>query len=319
MVADRSADGLPQLYDGNPTSATSVAFSSASFRVTKNPMFNPMSHPPESFVERAFPDTPFVVVNERKHLVSASAAFHPSAHLVITPTLRTSGLLSVLPSEDLKNLLTVLTFVTPNGNCSPTIAELAQAMGVSAVKVRLRLNRLIAFQWRNEPLIYYLERESGMNGFTPSHSLVGIVSEVPKPPEEPPPIQSHRDEIIALSREKYARPREEVEREIAELNGWEVPEQFATEEEKERNELLRRLCAVGLERGQANEILEQYPAERIRRQLDWLPIRGARLPDRYLVAAIEGDYEAPPRQRGGFRDAGSLATELEAPLAEGGL
>ncbi len=262
-----------------------------------------MSHPPDSFVERAFPDTPFVVVNERKHLVSASAAFHPDAHLVITPTLRTSGLLSALPSEDLKNLLYVLTFVTANGNCSPTLSELAQAMGVSAMKVRLRLNRLIAFQWRNEPLIYYLERESGMNGFTPSHSLVGSVSEVPKPPEEPPPIQSHRDEIITLSREKYARPREEVEREIAELNGWEIPEQFATEEEKERNELLRRLCAVGLERGQANEVLSHYPAERIRRQLDWLPSRRARLPVRYLVAAIEGDYEAPPRERGAFREA----------------
>ncbi len=281
-------------------------------------MFNPMSHPPESFIEPGFPDTPFVVVNERKHLVSGKGTFHPSAHLVITPMLRTSGLLSALPSEDLKNLLTVLTFVTPNGNCSPTIAELVQTMGVSAMKVRLRLNRLIAFQWRNEPLVYSLERESGMNGFAPSHSLVGIVSEVPKPPEEPPPIQSRREEVIALSREKYARPREEVEREIAELNGWEVPDQFATEEEKERNDLLRRLRTVGLERGQANEILSQYPAERIRRQLEWLPSRGARLPVRYLVAAIEGDYEAPAGQRGGFRDAESLATAPEAFPAEGG-
>ncbi len=285
-------------------------------------MFNPMSHPPESFVEPGFPDTPCVVVNERKHLASGSSTFHPSAHLVITRTLRTSGLLSALPSEDLKNLLYVLTFVTPNGNCSPTLSELAQAMGVSPMKVRLRLNRLIAFMWRNEPLVYYLERESGMNGFTPSHSLVGIVSEVPKPLEEPPPIQSHRDEIIALSRERYARPREEVEREIAELNGWEVPEQFATEEERERNELLRRLCAVGLERGQANEILSQYPSERIRRQLEWLPSRGARLPDRYLVAAIEGDYEAPPRQRGVLRESNtvgeSLAVEPEANREEGG-
>ncbi|MCX6381059.1 MAG: hypothetical protein NT023_16580 [Armatimonadetes bacterium] len=261
-----------------------------------------MSHPPEAFIEPRFPDTPFVVVNERKHLATGNSTFHPDAHLVITPTLRTSGLLSSLPSEDLKNLLYILTFVTANGNCSPTISELAQAMGVSAMKVRLRLNRLIAFQWRNEPLVYFLERESGMNGFTPSHSLVGIVSEVPKPPEEPPPIQSHRDEIIALSREKYARPREEVEREIASLNGSEIPEQFATEEEKERNELLRRLCAVGLERGQANEMLSQYPTERIRRQLDWLPSRGARLPVRYLVAAIEGDYDAPPRQRGVFQE-----------------
>ena len=284
-------------------------------------MFNPSSYPPESFVEPAFPATPFVMVNERKHLVSGSSTFHPDAHLVITPTLRTSGLLSVLPSEDLKNLLYILTFVTANWNCSPTLSELAQAMGVSAMKVRLRLNRLIAFQWRNEPLVYYLERESGMNGFAPSHSLVGIVSEVPKPAKEPPPIQSHRDEIIALSREKYARPREEVEREIAELNGWEVPEQFATKEEKERNELLRRLCAVGLERGQANEILSQYPFERIRRQLDWLPSRGARLPVRYLVAAIEGDYEAPPRQRGVLRESNtageSLAVEPEAGVEEG--
>ena len=253
-------------------------------------MFNPTSYPPTS--------TPFVIVNENKHITAGNVSFHPSALMVITPALRTSGLLASLSPEDLKNLITALTFLTTNGSCTPSVPELATAMGVSTGKAMSRMNRLVSSQWRNESLFYFLEHESGLNAYAPSHSLVAVVRENPKEPEAPPPIRSVREEVIALSRERYTRSREEVERDIAKQNGWGVPEEFATDEEKEQGELLRRLCTVGLERGEANEILAQHPVERIRRQLDWLPYRRARLPARYLVAAIEGDYEAPLRQKG---------------------
>jgi hypothetical protein len=199
-----------------------------------------------------------------------------------------------------KNLLTLLTFVTPNGICSPSVQELAHAMGVSPSKVVSRMERLTAFQWQNAPLVYFLKRESGLDAYTPSPSLVGSVNEVAEEAVAShmvlPYLPARREEVIALSREKYARPREEVEREIAKLNGWEVPEEFATEEEKERNALLSQLCATGMERGQANAILEQYPIEVIRRQLDWLPYRGARYPARFLASAIAGDYDSPQQK-----------------------
>ncbi|MCX6378051.1 MAG: hypothetical protein NT023_01015, partial [Armatimonadetes bacterium] len=154
----------------------------------------------------------------------------------------------------------------------------------------------VAITWQNESLVYFLERESGMNAYTPSRTLAGSVSEVPQEPEASLPTISYREEVLTHSRETYALPREEVERQIAELNGWEIPEEFATEEEKARNELLHRLCTTGMERGQAHDILDQYPVDVIRRQLDWLPYRGARYPARFLVSAIAGDYDAPPRQ-----------------------
>lgn len=264
--------------------------------------------------ESALPDTPFVIVHQERHLVSGNSSFRPMAQMLITPALRTSGLLNALPPEDVKNLLTLLTFVTPNGVCAPSVHELAHAMGVSIAKVTARMERLTVFQWQNEPLVYFLARESGLDAYTPSRSLAGSVHEVAEERDESytvlPYQPASREEVIALSREKYARPREEVERQIAELNGWEVPEEFATEAEKERNALLRRLCATGMKRGQANEILGQYPVEVIRRQLDWLPHRGARYPAKFLASAIVGDYDAPQQGTSTFNE--------EIPTEDGG-
>lgn len=277
-------------------------------------MFPPQTPQSEGSEENALLPTPFVIVHQERRFTSGNSSFRPMAQMLITPSLRTSGLLNLLPPEDVKNLLTLFTFVTPNGVCAPSVQELAHAMGVSIAKVMARMERLTAFQWRNEPLVYFLARESGLDAYTPSRSLAGSVNEVAEELDESYTVLPYqpvgREEVIALSRQKYARPREEVERQIAELNGWEVPEEFATTAEKERNTLLRRLCAAGMERGQANEILEQYPIEVIRRQLDWLPHRGARHPARFLASAIAGDYD-PPQQR-------TMTSNEEMPLEDGG-
>jgi len=44
---------------------------------------------------------------------------------------------------------------------------------------------------------------------------------------------------------------------------------------------------------EAASILERFPLGVIQQQLDWLPYRHAKSPARFLVAAIEGNYEAP--------------------------
>ncbi len=45
--------------------------------------------------------------------------WRPTAHVRLTPSLRTSGFLQALPPEEIKGFLTLLTFLTPNGDCAP--------------------------------------------------------------------------------------------------------------------------------------------------------------------------------------------------------
>jgi hypothetical protein len=91
----------------------------------------------------------------------------------------------------------------------------------------------------------------------------------------------------------YARPRAEVEREIAEVNGWDVPRTADSPLDLELDELGRRLMAVGLHREQIEFLLAQYDRPRIERQLAWLQYRRAKNPAGYLLAAIVDDYKAP--------------------------
>jgi hypothetical protein len=60
-----------------------------------------------------------------------------------------------------------------------------------------------------------------------------------------------------------------------------------------REELVLELVHVGISLRKARHLVDRYPAERIRRQLDWLPRRPARRPAPLLIAAIENDYDPP--------------------------
>ena len=74
-------------------------------------------------------EPPFLVEHRRD--AEASGSFVPSARLVLTPGLRTSGLWEVLPPEELRDLVLLLTFLTPNGWVRPALPELADAMRAS--------------------------------------------------------------------------------------------------------------------------------------------------------------------------------------------
>ncbi len=69
--------------------------------------------------------------------------------------------------------------------------------------------------------------------------------------------------------------------------------QTTTSEAREWLALKRALVEMGVPDYRAGELLDTYPIEVIRRQMEWLPLRGARNPVAYLLAAIEGDYQAP--------------------------
>ena len=96
--------------------------------------------------------------------------------------------------------------------------------------------------------------------------------------------------MIAYSRERYARPRAEVERMIAEQNGWALPEDGADDATAQ---VRRRLLSLGVSKEQVSLLMDSFDLERIQRQLDWLPYRNARIPSHFIVAAIQGDYEEP--------------------------
>jgi hypothetical protein len=57
--------------------------------------------------------------------------------------------------------------------------------------------------------------------------------------------------------------------------------------------LQRTLLKIGLTPEQADRLLTSYPHERIRRQLEWLPLRGAKNRASFLIAAITHDYGPP--------------------------
>ncbi|MCW3053458.1 MAG: hypothetical protein JWN14_2628 [Chthonomonadales bacterium] len=245
--------------------------------------------------------------------------FRPTAVLQITPALRTSGFLRGLPAEEVKTLLIVLTYVTPNGVFLATVPQMAEAMRVTEGKMEQRLRRLQGFAWQGEPLLREQVRESGLRSYAPSVFLVEIEQRafVPTRAVGTPVLPaSNREEVIAHSRATYTHPRAEVERQIAEQNGWDIPGTGATDTQP--STLYRRLLRFGILPEQAEELLAQHPAEEIQQQLDWLPYRKARKPGPLLIAAIENGYAEPiaTRQRRLFDQAIHTPRGAEDPSQE---
>ena len=271
---------------------------------------------------------PFIVRHE--HIdTELSGGFRPNAFVTITPALRTSGLLAALHQEDLKSLLFVLTFVTANGWIRPSVEQLAEAMRVSRAKASHRMARLSAFSWRGEPVVQAVTHESGMQIFSPGRTIIGS-EDAPTPPSvtlEPPIPVASRDEVIAYSRARYARPRADVEREIALQNGWPMPEEMEALADAARQAVMsqraadladpelaavrRRLMHTGVSEDQTDRLLMAYGVERAKQQLDWLPYRNAKSPARFLVAAIENGYAEPLPLRL------QQSTATEQPKADG--
>lgn len=225
--------------------------------------------------------------------------FRPDARLEVTAALRTSGLLRSLPGDEVKTLLLILTYLTTNGLFLASPPQVAEAMQVSESKVEQRLRRLQNFTWQGEPLLREQARESGLRSYGPASVLVSVLH-TPEPQlsvQTELPSRSNREVVIAHSRAAYAHPRAEVERVMAEQNGWEVPDHQA--QPSGGVSLFKRLQRFGILPEQAESLIAQHPMEEIVQQLEWLPYRNARKPGPLLVAAIENRYAEPlaARQR----------------------
>lgn len=227
------------------------------------------------------------------------ARIRPAARLLLTSTLRTSGLWSALPPDELRDLTLMLTFLSPNGRVQPTLPELAGAMQSSHKQTRARMLRLSQRVWRGQPLVMELNRQSGLDTYLPGRHLLGSRREQETPAAAAQTVltepRAGRDVLIAHSRARYAAPRAEVEADIARRMGWGAPafEDDLPEVAEEKRALYDKLSEQGMSKSQALEVLNRFDLAVVRRQCDWMPYRAAKNPSRYLQAAIENDYEAP--------------------------
>lgn len=282
--------------------------------------------------------SPFVL-ELRQENAQSNGNFTPQAAVLITPALRRSDLLKTLPSDEWQMLLAVLSCLTPNGTFCASPELLAPSLGLSQGQAHERLQRLTKRLWQEKPLVSEQPTESGLRFFVPSPTLLRVQQVCVLSADalqgsanllsgnERIVQGGHRQEIIAQSRARYGRPRHEVEAQIHRfLRGEPMEEEIPTTPEEEAHLHLKgQLLAVGLTREEADVLLDTYPPDHIQRQLDWLPLRHARNPAAYLLAAIEGDYEPPlaarrqrriPReidaQVTDIRSANTVLTEMQA-------
>ena len=264
-------------------------------------------------------DFPFVVEHLQEGQ-NTGGTFRPAARLLLTPALRTSGLWAALPPEEMRDLLLLLTFLTPNGRVHPTLPELAQAMQVSYAKARARMLRLTRRPWQDQPLVRELTRPSGLDAYLPARSLLqarqgpqeatSMQEAALAPLQSLPEPRAGREAVIARSRAHYATPRAEVEADIARRMGWGPPafDDDPPEVAGEKQALFALLSQQGMTKAQALDVLGRFDLGVVRRQLAWMPHRGAKSPARYLLAAIENNYEAPMA----VRQAGLAGTDAPA-------
>lgn len=170
---------------------------------------------------------------------------------------RREGFLALLTPEAWHTLCAILSFTSRDGRRCFTLDQLAVALGQPREVAEQRLEQLATTQWRGQALLTVeFDRDGAVAGAVLAN--LEVFARVTTPELKP--------------------PRNEPDR-VAD----------AMADSALRSELAR----IGLEVVQIDHLLSKFPAERIQRQLAWLPERDARNPAALLLRAIEQDWDAP--------------------------
>lgn len=245
---------------------------------------------------------PFTVVNRRAD-AKANGEFTSIAEASFDVGLLSSGLLAALSGTNAKTLIAVLSTVTANGRVCAPPHLVARTLGVPVVVARARLLALSMRSWRGRRIVFGIG--DGANaGYSVSPEIVGQrLGPLEYVDTEPRTIAVAGRDVFQHAREKYSRPRAEVERELASVHGWVLPEEYAVAAGMAREpepalgtdgrHVRERLMRHGVDRHATDDLVRRCGRDRVARQIAYLPYRRAKAPTRALVSAIAADWEPP--------------------------
>ncbi|MBB6053939.1 hypothetical protein [Armatimonas rosea] len=240
----------------------------------------------------ATPGNPEIALFQLQHRVGLAP------QVVLSPNLRLSGLLHIFPADLLQVFIALLTFQEGGGEVRASVAQVADALRLHSDQAAALLQTLAGYTFDGAPMIYETTFVHGEQGYGLSKRVGVPINEVPQSPQSERSYKTaSKEQLIALSRERYATPISEAEAIVAEQLGT-IPEESPPP--GRHGDAYRALLKIGVPEPDARELVGEYELESIEQQLAWLPERGARNPARFIVAAIRGTYDSPEaRRRGG--------------------
>jgi len=167
--------------------------------------------------------------------------------------IRRQGLLALLAPEVWHTLSAVLSFTSRDGSRRFGLNQLAATLGVSREDARLRLSTLAQTPWQGAPLVKIDIEPDGEVHLVDVAPIEGLAE-----------INPAGDEDLQLRPYSAVAP-----------------------------DLERALLEIGLNPAQIQSLCMRHPEAAIRRQVTWLPARGARNPAALLIRAIEQDWDEP--------------------------
>ena len=239
---------------------------------------------------------------EVTYAIDAHGGLVPTSRIVVGRGLH--ALAQDVGFEAVGELLVLMGFVTANGAVGPSAADVASALGRLELLVRLRLGRLARRYWRGQPLLHVVRRPSGWDTFHPTSIVLGR-REILPPPATPGVAPAGFEKVRQASREAYARPRADVEREIRSTQGRPHPDELSeaaasgpkVPEDLDERWVVERLVKEKVDYSLAIKLVKECGVRRCLNQLVWLPRRGGvKNKARYIVGAIQNDYAAPHKK-----------------------
>jgi len=176
---------------------------------------------------------------------------------------RREGLLARLTPEAWQTLSALLSFTGRDGRRLFSLDQLAAALGQPREAAQSRLEQLLQTEWKGQPLVQLEVSPAG----EPAGAVLAPLELLDRvePAEFPP----------------------------ARATGSATDSRTAATAVTAAAGLAAELEAVGLLPVQSDRLLQEFGPERVRRQLQWLPARGARNPAALLIRSVEEDWEKP--------------------------